>query len=131
ARHPQLFRRAVLLDPVIFPPALLLVSRTLQLFGLQRKRALIQQTLRRRASWPDREVAERGLHNRGIYRNWTPAALQAFVAHALVERDGAVHLKCAPSREAEIFGSSPRRLWSSIKRISTPTHIIHGERSYP
>src|SRR5690606_32928846 len=28
ARHPQLFRRAVLLDPVIFPPALLLVSRT-------------------------------------------------------------------------------------------------------
>lgn len=131
ATHPQLFRRAVLLDPVIFPPWLLLFSRTLQLLGLQRKRALIQQTLRRRASWPSRDAAERGLQGRGIYRNWEAAALQAFVEHALVERDGAVELKCAPSREAEIFGSSPRRLWSSIRRIDTPTRIIHGERSYP
>src|SRR5690606_35899414 len=53
------------------------------------------------------------------------------VEHALVERDGSVELKCRPSREAEIFGSSPRRLWASIKRIDTPTQIIHGERSYP
>lgn len=131
ARHPQLFRRAVLLDPVIFPPALLVFSRTLQLLGLQRKRALIQQTLRRRASWPSREAAESGLRGRGAYRNWTPEALRAFVEHALVERDASVELKCRPSREAEIFGSSPRRLWSSIRRIRTPAQILHGERSYP
>lgn len=131
AKQPDLFRRAVLLDPVIFPPALLLASRFMQAFGLQGKRALIQQTLRRRASWPDRDAAESGLRGRGIYRNWEPAALRAFVEHALVERDGCVELKCRPGREAEIFGSSPRRLWSSIRRISTPTRIIHGAGSYP
>jgi pimeloyl-ACP methyl ester carboxylesterase len=131
ARHPGLFQRVVLLDPVIFPPKLLLFSRLMQITGLVRSRALIQQTLRRRASWPSREDAERGLQGRGIYRNWTPEALRAFVEHALLERDGQVELKCRPSREAEIFGSSPRRLWWSIRRVSTPTHIVHGARSYP
>ncbi|MEH6500715.1 MAG: alpha/beta hydrolase, partial [Pseudoalteromonas distincta] len=42
-----------------------------------------------------------------------------------------VELKCRPSREAEVFESMPKRLWPALKRIRTPTLIVHGEKTYP
>jgi len=132
AREPALFQRAVLLDPVIFTPTMVGVMAFSEALGLHRRTTMAKKALGRRASWASREAAFKGLHNRGIYRGWTEPALQAFVDHALRELpDGSVELKCRPSREAEIFSSYPRRLWSSLSRVRTPTHILHGEHSYP
>ena len=50
---------------------------------------------------------------------------------ALKESDGGVELKCRPSREAEIFSSFPRRLWPSLGKITTPTRVLYGDRTYP
>lgn len=132
AREPELFRRAVLLDPVIFTPAMVGVMAFSEALGLHRRRTMAKKALGRRASWASREAAFKGLHNRGIYRGWTDAALQAFVEHALRQLpDGSVELKCRPSREAEIFSSYPRRLWSSLGRVAPPTQVLYGEHSYP
>ncbi|HBO8053265.1 TPA: alpha/beta hydrolase PoxA, partial [Pseudomonas aeruginosa] len=55
----------------------------------------------------------------------------AYVEYALKESDGGVELKCRPSREAEIFSSFPRRLWPSLGKITTPTRVLYGDRTYP
>ncbi|MCY1288678.1 2-succinyl-6-hydroxy-2,4-cyclohexadiene-1-carboxylate synthase [compost metagenome] len=131
SRHPQLFRRAVLLDPVLFTPAMIGVMALSEVLGLHRRRTMVQKARTRRSQWPDRAAAYAGLHGRGIFRGWTDAALWAYVEHAMKQVEGGVELKCRPSREAEIFSSFPKRLWPSLGKVTTPTLVLYGERTYP
>lgn len=131
ARHPELFRRAVLLDPVLFTPAMIGVMALSDVVGLSQRNTLAQKARGRRREWPDRQAAWKSLHNRGMFRGWDAAAFNAYIEHALKDSATGVELKCKPSREAEIFSSFPRRLWPSLARVQTPTQVLYGERSYP
>ncbi|HGM7850649.1 TPA: alpha/beta fold hydrolase [Pseudomonas aeruginosa] len=131
ARHPTLFARAVLLDPVLFTPAMIGVMALSETLGLQLRGSLAKKARLRRSQWPDRAAAYAGLRGRGIFKGWTDEALWAYVEYALKESDGGVELKCRPSREAEIFSSFPRRLWPSLGKIITPTRVLYGDRTYP
>lgn len=124
----QPFRRAVLLDPVLFSTPMLLGMR----LGLGRFNPLTRASQRRRRQWPSRDAAAQALRGRGTYKGWTDEALQAFAAHALREQaDGSVTLKCAPELEAAIFASGPRGLWAAVKRVTAPTLIAFGRDTMP
>ena len=100
--------------------------------GLYRRNTLATQARRRRHRWPDRAAAFANLHQRGMFRGWTDAALQAYVDAALRDTaDGQVELKCRPEREAEIFGSYPRQLWSTLRQVQTPVTVLYGSSSFP
>lgn len=131
AAEPELFRRAVLLDPVLFPPAMIGVMALSERLGLRSRRGLARQARLRRSHWADRAAALAGLHGRGIFRGWCDAALRAYVEHALRAVADGVELKCRPAREAEVFASYPRRLWRNLARVVTPTLVLHGAASYP
>lgn len=129
AAHPQMFRRAVLLDPVLFPEQDMLKRRLLSRLV---RNPLAEGTRKRRSEWPDRQTAFDKLQGRGIFQGWEPAALQAHIEHALRDEPGqGVVLKCSPEREAEIFESAPKGLWRSLARITTPVRLIHGDKTYP
>lgn len=131
AARPELFSRAVLLDPVFFPPGLITLRRGLGLFGVHNNPVAKRARLRR-DNWPDRAAAHAGLHNRGMFRGWDESAFAAHIAHALRDHpERGVELCCRPSREAEVFMSMPRGLWRSLRRLKTPTHIIYGDSTYP
>lgn len=131
AQQPQLFQRAVLLDPVLFSPAMIGVMALSDVVGLGRLNTLASKARKRRRQWPDRDAAYAGLHGRGMFRGWTEAAFAAYIEHALHDTEQGVELKCRPSREADIFGSYPKRLWPSLAKVVTPTEVIYGQRSYP
>ena len=107
AQQPQLFRRAVLLDPVLFSPAMIGVMALSDVVGLSRRTSLASKALKRRSSWPDRAAAHAALHGRGMFRGWDEAAFGAYIQHALKDTAQGVELKCRPSREADIFSSFP------------------------
>ena len=131
ACHPDMFEKAVLLDPVLFPRQQLLVRAALGMIG-QRGNALSIKTRNRRDQWPDRESAYQALHNRGMFKGWEESAFSAHIEHGLRQaEDGSVTLKCQPSREADVFESWPSRLWYALGRIQTPTLLIHGDATYP
>ncbi|MDE2594200.1 MAG: alpha/beta hydrolase, partial [Burkholderiales bacterium] len=133
AERQQPFQRAVLLDPVLFSPAMLMGMSMVSLVGVGKLTPLAKAALKRRRHWPDRDAAYEALHGRGTYKGWTPEALRAFVDHAIADDTvkGGVKLKCLRSREADIFSSGPDRLWSSVGRIRVPTLILHGQDSMP
>ncbi|WP_339489074.1 alpha/beta fold hydrolase [Pseudomonas sp. EL_65y_Pfl2_R95] len=131
AQHPQLFKRAVLLDPVLFSAPMIGVMALSDVVGLSRRTGMAAKAVKRRKVWPDRATAQTLLQGRGMFRGWTEDAFSAYIEHALKDTDAGVELKCRPSREADIFSSYPRRLWSSLAKIQTPTEIIYGQRSYP
>ncbi|QXH58880.1 alpha/beta fold hydrolase [Pseudomonas maumuensis] len=131
AAEPQLFQRAVLLDPVLFSRRMIGVMGAAAMVGLHRRHALARKAATRRSHWPDREAAQASLQGRGIFKGWSDAALQAYVEHAIGDCGEGVVLKCRPSREVEIFSSFPERMWQQLGRIQTPTRILYGEQTYP
>ena len=131
AQRPQLFARAVMLDPVIFPPSMLRMLGALSLVGLNRRHALARKAAARRHSWPDRATASSALANRGIFKGWCDEALQAYVEHGLKDVAHGVTLRCLPEREVDIYSSFPRRLWQSLRAVQTPSLVLHGRDSYP
>ncbi len=129
--HPDVFGRAVLLDPVLFPLKLIGLRVSLSLLGIRRN-PMADGARARRHHWPDREAAYAALHGRGIFRGWEDAAFRAHIDHALKDHaELGVELKCRPTREADVFESMPDRLWPALKRIRTETLLIYGEKTYP
>src|SRR5690606_41267246 len=72
--HPQLFARAVLLDPVPFPRRLILLRN---LLGPLLRNPMADAARRRRTHWQDAEEAYARLNGRGIFRGWEEEAMRA------------------------------------------------------
>jgi pimeloyl-ACP methyl ester carboxylesterase len=131
SKDKQCFDQSILLDPVIFPPGMLRVMATADLFGLLQHLPLAKQAKVRTKEWPSREAAFDYFHERGTFRGWQTECLQAYVDYALQDTHDGVSLKCPPKREADIFSSYPKRLWPSLKRIETPTQIWAASKTFP
>lgn len=130
AERPDLLDAAILLDPVLFSPTLLLTLRAFELSQLTRRaHPLARMTLRRRRQWRDRDEALNSLQGRGIFRGWDGEALNSYVDHALQPADEGLVLKCAPETESAVFTSAPRGLWQALAKVRQPLHIIYGEAS--
>lgn len=126
------FQRAVLLDPVLMPPAMLVGLSVGELTGIAKQTPMARQARARRKHWPSREEAFSQLHGRGTYKGWADEALQAFVTHALKDSpDGGVELKCRRSREADIFSSGPDRLWGLLGRVRAQTLVLRAQHTFP
>lgn len=131
AEQPTLFRGLVLLDPVLFPPSMLLLARTLEGVRLFKKNPLAKAALKRRQHWPDRSSAYSYFASRSLFKNWHPDALAAYVAHALADQTDGVTLKCPPQREADVFSSYPKGLWPALRNARAPIKIFYGEQTFP
>lgn len=132
AEHPELFQASVLLDPVLFTPPMLWGMLISQWTGMAAKTPLAAKARARRRHWPDRASARQALEGRGTYKNWAPQALDAFITHAIKdEPTGGVGLKCEPELESNIFSSAPEGLWRALKRVQTPTTVLHAENTFP
>lgn len=124
------FDAAVLLDPVLFTPPMLTAISTLSTVRLYHKNPMAKAALRRRQHWPDKQSALDYLTNRGMFKNWHPDALAAYIEHALKPSEQGLSLKCQPQREADIFGTYPAQLWQQLSQPCNPVHVIYGDSSY-
>jgi len=125
------FDKAMLLDPVIFTPGMLKVMAAGDLFGLLQHAPMAKQALGRKDSWGSREEALSSFEGKGTFKGWTEQALQAHVDYALADTEQGVTLKCSVKRESDIFSSYPKRMWSSLRKIKTPTKIVAASDSFP
>ncbi|MDX3773540.1 alpha/beta hydrolase [Chromatiaceae bacterium AAb-1] len=125
------FKATVLLDPILFTPTMLLAMSTLSTVRVYHKNPMAKAALRRRQHWPDRAAALTYLTGRGMFKGWHPAALNAYIEHAMQPDEHGLTLKCRPQREAEVFSSYPEKLWYHLSQPSNPVHVIYGEQSYP
>lgn len=132
AMAPGQFQRAMLLDPVLFPPGMMKVVALSDVLGLFRHNALARKARNRQAAWTDRTAAHAPLRGRGGFEGWTAEALQAYVDFGLKPgAQGGVELTCSTAREADIYATHPRRLWSMLSTVQTPVRMEHGERTFP
>jgi pimeloyl-ACP methyl ester carboxylesterase len=126
--RPELFRRLLLVDPVLPPPP-----------HAENSRAAIAARMaegarKRRARWDSRDEARAWWASRDFFASWNRRALDLYALDGLHHHaDGGVALKCPPEVEATIFGNSGGVDALALARaVRTPTHLQWAARdSFP
>lgn len=117
--RPRSFDALLLIDPTIFPPSH---------YGEAPPDAAF--TLRRRALWQSpAEMFER-FHLRAPFANWAPGILRDYCDHALLPRDGALALACAPEVEASIYEQSNAAdadIHGQVGRLVQPAVVLRAD----
>lgn len=126
SRHPDLFARLLLVDPVTPPPPDSAPTAERQ----ARLVRIVEGARKRRAEWPSRAEARAWWAERAFFASWDPRALDLYVLDGLRARpDGSVVLKCMPETEATIFGHSGGiDVFALAAAVRTPTRILWAER---
>ncbi len=119
-RAPGLFRRLVVFEPIVFPPA-----------GIRPQgdeSPLAAGARRRRAVFPSYEAAIENFAAKPPLRSFTREALDAYVRHGFrLGEDGQVHLKCLPDTEAATFEmGGVHRTWDALPEIDLPVLVVSG-----
>ncbi|MCB9436349.1 MAG: alpha/beta hydrolase [Anaerolineales bacterium] len=126
-KRPDLFRALVLLDPVLFP------TSTIDIFirHPHLEFPLVQGALRRRREWESREAAFERFNGRGLFKNWSEAAVWAYVDGLTHSSDnGSIELRYSPEWEARIYQTAPLSTngwWDWLKTVRIPILTIQGK----
>jgi pimeloyl-ACP methyl ester carboxylesterase len=122
ARHPELVRGLVLVDPVIFPESHYDRPQTAEGSDLLRSAG------RRKRAWPSREAMRQSLGGKLPFVRWLPEVFDLYVENAVRSTsDGRVELKCIPETEGAIYVETLRfNLWPEIVRARVPTLVLRG-----
>lgn len=125
AKHPGLFKKIVLLDPILLPKQIIDLTSSMP-------NPMVTKTRNRKSYWRSRDEAKQYFLSKTVYKNWTDESIEGFIDYALDGvGDGGVSLKCPPEVEAAIYDSSPEGLWAAIEAVDVDVHIIYGDKSYP
>jgi pimeloyl-ACP methyl ester carboxylesterase len=129
-RRPDLFRAAILVDPVLLPPLWLWWVRLLRCLGLEQRLPLVQAALHRHRTWPSRRACFDHYREKAPFARWSDEALWAYVEAGTRPRpDGQVELVYRPEWEARIFATVPTGVWRDVRRLAVPALVVRGELS--
>ena len=125
ARHPELFARVAVLDPVISPP----VGEREGYYAGLGEHPLAEIARKRTEVFDSREAIQRKWSERGTFGDWDPRALDLYLAHGFRDRaDGTVELKCPGSVEAAVYEAGPNfDLFAEIAALRTPSTYYWAE----
>lgn len=119
-RSPELFRRIIVFEPIVFPPV--------EVMEYDTESAMVASAKRRRASFPSFEEAIANFSRKPPLNAFTSEAMDAYVRHGFaLGPDGAVHLKCLPETEAATFAAGgSHRTWDYLPDLATDVLVISG-----
>ena len=125
-RAPELFRRLVVFEPIVFPPGGIGDAPPEGADNFESPMAIGAR--RRRSTFASYDAAIANFAGKPPLNAFTPEALDAYVRFGFAEGpDGAVHLKCAPETEAGTFATGGRHTtWEHLPNIDTEVLVIAG-----
>lgn len=124
-RNPELFRRIVAFEPIVFPPIEYPADKV---EGDEFDSPMVAAARRRRMSFQSFDEAIANFASKPPLNVLTPDALEAYVRHGFEQLpDGSVCLKCLPQTEADTFaGGGQHDTWARLPEISTEVLVISG-----
>jgi pimeloyl-ACP methyl ester carboxylesterase len=124
ARDPGRARSLILIDPILFDPAISEHRRG-------RDNPMAARTRTRRLLWASREELFQSFRDRPPYDTWTDESLRAYVEEGTFERpDGEYELYCPGRIEAQIYQNADSiDGFACLSALRIPALIVRGERT--
>lgn len=88
---------------------------------------LADQALRRRADFASREEALAAYAGRGVFKQFSQADLEAYVAGGFVDVEGGVRLACLPETESMTYRGVRLDVEDMLERLERPFVLLAGE----
>lgn len=124
-RRPDLFRRLVLFEPIVFPPEGIRPEESADADPADNP--MVAGARRRRAVFASHRAAIDNFAAKPPLGIFTPDSLEAYVVHGFGPDPEGVRLKCSPDTEAETFAMGPRHdTWDHLPAITTETLVVAG-----
>lgn len=133
-QSPQTFSALVLIDPVLFPPAVILAMCLIHSLGLSyRLHPLASSALRRRRVFSSPIEMYKNYRNKPVFSRVDDSVLGDYV-YALARRrpDGQVELGYPPEWEARIYVTgvlADMEIWRQLPSLQPPLLLLRGQDS--
>ena len=123
ALRPERVAGLVLLDPPMLPFDVATAVRA----GAIVANPMADQAARRRGMFPSRAEARAAYQGRGVFRTWSDADLDAYLAGGLIDTDEGVELACAPAFESATFRAVSPNVEPALANVRCPFILLAGE----
>jgi len=127
-KRPDLFKRLVLIDPVVLPLGYFYTMSFLPYRVKKKYVPIIKIAARRRNKWVNRTEALTYLLSKKVFQRFDSDVLSDFVQYALKDTEEGVTLSYPRSWESHVYASPPN-LWPKMARTPCPITIIRAEYS--
>ena len=118
-RQPELFRRLVVFEPIVFPPSGIRPPDT--------ESPMVAGARRRRSTFHSFQAAFDNYAAKPPLNGFTPEALRAYVDYGFFRDSHGVHLKCRPETEADTFATGGYHdTWDHLPDITTDVLVVAG-----
>lgn len=130
-KQPERFSGVIMLDPPLMLGTDAWAMKAAKRFGFVDRITPAGKTLGRRSVWPSREVMAHYLSRRGLFRHFTPEALNDYIEGGTrLLDDGSAELTFDPRVEVEIFRHLPDHLSRLPSRLGVPLALVAGKESH-
>lgn len=132
--YPNAFNSLILIDPVLYPPWMIYLWKSIEAFGLgSRLHPLIPGALRRRREFASPTAMFENYRQKDVFSRMNDASLWAYVeAIASPNSNGLVHLVYPPEWEARIYSTGIKAdldIWQSLSQLTLPLFILRGQET--
>ncbi len=128
-KRPDLFRKLVLIEPVVLPKWYYLLTLITPSFLVKQINPIIKKTLVRRDSWTNRDAAFKQFRKNRLFANTDDAELWDYVNCGTSSNEkGGVSLAYSKEWEAKIY-MTVTNPWREFKLLKQPFLVIRGETS--
>ncbi len=126
-KRPDLFRRLILLEPVLFPEYFQWLFKVIPISLRQRIIPVSRIASNRTDQWPDRKVLFNSYREKRIFRDLSDAAINYWIDHGTVKnKEGTLQLAFPKDWESRIYATIPYVI-DDIFNLKIPIHILRGE----
>ena len=128
-KHPNWFKKLVLIDPTFLPEAFVYASNYLPRFINRKIHPVGAKAFRRRDCWASKQEAYNSFRGKRLFRELSDQALWNYVNSAIAEnKQGEARLTYSKQWEEHCF-LSVINIWPLLKKCSVPIVGITGARS--
>ena len=130
-REPERFSRIILLDPVLFPPSFIYLTKSTRALNILDKiHPLVAPAKHRRRVFKNREMILRGYRKKKVFQYFSDESLEAYInGITCLQDDGSYKLCYSAEWEVKIYQTGVWRdmeLWRELPKLKVPILIIRG-----
>ncbi|MBD1552005.1 alpha/beta fold hydrolase [Pseudomonas typographi] len=127
--QPGLYRGLILLDSPLLAFWERWAVRLAKRVGLIDRITPAGRTLGRREYFADVASARAYFASKGLFRDFDPDCLEAYLRHGLRQQAGRLCLRFEAATEISIYRSVPHRVPAPLRQLQLPVALVRGARS--